>query len=193
MPAKKWVVKLGGSLAAKAELKKWLRVLAIRGKGRVVIVPGGGAFADQVRIAQQQWRFDDTAAHRMSLLAMEQYALMLCALETSLIPVSSLAEIDNVLSDQHVALWFPAAMLLDSIALPRNWDITSDSIAAWLAEQINATHLLLVKQWATEINKMTLDQLQMSGVVDVGFKQFVARACFKASILGKSDSDVFMP
>ena len=187
----KWVVKLGGSLASTPELKKWLQVLAVHGRGRVIIVPGGGPFADQVRIAQQQWGFDDATAHKMAILAMEQYGLMLSRIETDLVVVHSLTDIKKALSSQRLALWFPAKMLFDSSELPLTWDITSDSIAAWLATKTNATNLLLVKHQASEINKSNLDDLQMSGAVDSGFKQLLLDACFHVSILGKSDSDAF--
>ena len=185
------MVKLGGSLAATPELKKWLQVLAAHGKGRVIIVPGGGPFADQVRIAQQQWEFDDATAHKMALLAMEQYGLMLSRIETDLVVVHSLIDINTALSSQQLALWLPAKMLFDSSELPLSWDITSDSIAAWLATKTNATDLLLVKHQAAEINTSNLEDLQMSGTVDSGFKQFLLDACFHVSILGKSDSDAF--
>ena len=39
------VVKLGGSLSGAPELKAWLAALA-GAAGRVVLVPGGGPFAD---------------------------------------------------------------------------------------------------------------------------------------------------
>ena len=49
------VVKIGGSLGKADALRSWLAVLA-RGKGRVVVVPGGGAFADGVREEQRRLR-----------------------------------------------------------------------------------------------------------------------------------------
>ena len=63
------VVKLGGSFAGSVELPAWLDALA-RCAGRVVVVPGGGPFAEAVRAAQPKMRFDDHAAHRMAVLAM---------------------------------------------------------------------------------------------------------------------------
>lgn len=73
-----WVVKLGGSLAASDRLPDWLRSLA--GRSDLVLVPGGGPFADQVRAMQARWGFDDATAHHLALLAMEQFGRMLCAL-----------------------------------------------------------------------------------------------------------------
>ena len=67
-----WIVKLGGSLGRDPVLKEWLDTLVALGSGRVVIVPGGGGFAEEVRDQQELWRFDDLAAHNMAVLAMAQ-------------------------------------------------------------------------------------------------------------------------
>ena len=72
-----WVVKIGGSLSHDPALREWLTRLWEVGGGRVVIVPGGGDFADAVRQYQQEWHFDDLAAHNMCLLAMAQYAILM--------------------------------------------------------------------------------------------------------------------
>src|SRR5215470_1126984 len=77
------IVKLGGSFAFSAHLRDW--IAAIAGcAGRVVIVPGGGPFADAVRSAQAQMGFDECAAHRMGLLAMEQYGCAIRSLHEKL-------------------------------------------------------------------------------------------------------------
>ena len=67
-----WVVKLGGSLQGSPNLRRWLKVIAASA-APVVIVPGGGPFADEVRLAQKRLKFSDAVAHHMALLAMEQY------------------------------------------------------------------------------------------------------------------------
>ena len=54
------VVKLGGSLADWDRLPHCLACLVPLG---LVIVPGGGPFADQVRTAYSRWRFDQATAH----------------------------------------------------------------------------------------------------------------------------------
>ena len=72
------IVKLGGSLARTPHCAAWLDTLAAWG-GPLILVPGGGPFADCVRVAQAAIGFDDAAAHRMALLAMEQFAIVLAA------------------------------------------------------------------------------------------------------------------
>ena len=81
-----WVVKLGGSLARSEALRGWLAVLARAGRGRAVVVPGGGRYADAVRAEQQRWGFDDSTAHSMALLAMDQYGHQLAAIGNQAAP-----------------------------------------------------------------------------------------------------------
>src|SRR5262245_51683374 len=94
------VIKLGGSFAFSADLADW--IAAIAGcAGRVVIVPGGGPFADAVRAAQAQMGFDDCAAHRMALLAMEQYGCAIKSRDEALSLADSLDSIRRRLADNQ--------------------------------------------------------------------------------------------
>ena len=63
----------------------------------MVLVPGGGPFADAVRAAQPRMGFDDRAAHAMALLAMEQYGCALANLAQGLSLAASVAAIRRVL------------------------------------------------------------------------------------------------
>jgi hypothetical protein len=87
-----WIVKLSGSLAEWSPLVDWLKLLARHAADRpIIIVPGGGPFGHAVRNVQDVWRLDDPIAHRMALLAMEQYGLLLQGVCPSLRPAADLA------------------------------------------------------------------------------------------------------
>jgi aspartokinase-like uncharacterized kinase len=169
-----WVVKLGGSLAGSEILRLWLSGLAERAGGRVVIVPGGGLFADAVRKAQLQSHFSDWHAHRMALLAMDQYGWMLLGLENKLGPARSLVEIHGALAEGRVPVWLPSNMLAARTDVPATWDITSDSLAAWLAGQLAAEHLVLVKSVAPGVGSIPVEDVVQRGIVDHGFEEFLA-------------------
>lgn len=138
------VVKLGGSLHRVPELAYCLEALA-GADGETVLVPGGGPFADTVRMVQMQSGISDSAAHHMAMLAMEQYGLMLCDLRPGLVPADSLERIAHTLRQGHTPVWMPAAMCRNAADLPQNWSVTSDSLAAWLATQLSAENLTLIK------------------------------------------------
>src|SRR5882757_2791061 len=93
------VVKLGGSHAFSRHLAGWVEAIAACA-GDVVVVPGGGPFADAVRDAQPKIGFGDEAAHHMALLAMEQYGCALASLKNALVLADSLDAIQRALDDK---------------------------------------------------------------------------------------------
>jgi 5-(aminomethyl)-3-furanmethanol phosphate kinase len=158
------VVKLGGSLAFAPALTEWLAALAAGG-GRAILVPGGGPFANQVRDTQRRRPFDDATAHRMALLAMEQYGLMLCALHPALRPAATRAAIARLRRQGLVPVWLPSAMALGRPEIAESWDVTSDSLAAWLAATLGLRHLVLVKS-APPPEPATAERLAAAGYID---------------------------
>jgi aspartokinase-like uncharacterized kinase len=182
-----WVIKLGGSLAAYPDdLRRWLKELAEAGKGRIVIVPGGSFFADRVRETQKKWGFDDAAAHAMGLRAMEQFGLMLCGLQQGLVPARSEAEIRKVLHENQVPVWLPVQTLASENLSP-SWDVTSDSLAAWLTHRLAAERLMLVKSCPLPEGEMDMMELSRKGIVDAAFTGFVDAAAFDVCLVNRED------
>lgn len=177
------VVKLGGSLAESDALIKCLnRVEQNCRHGEVVIVPGGGAFAGQVRLAQQHWQFDDQIAHRMAILAMQQMALLFKGLKSHFAIAGSLTEIQQQLNLQKIVIWSPDIIELDNAGIQATWDITSDSLAVWLAGILSARELILVKSAMIDPG-LSLHELAERNIVDTAFCDFAARSSFKISIV----------
>jgi aspartokinase-like uncharacterized kinase len=178
-------VKLGGSLATSPLLRPWLDALAA-GAGQLVLVPGGGPFADEVRSMQRRCGFDDPTAHRLALLAMEQYGLMLAGLEPMLRPAATHAGIARVLAAGQVAVWQPTRMALGRKEIPESWDVTSDSLAAWLAAELRADGLLLVKS-APIPAESSVEDLVRLGVVDPLLPAFLARGVAECRFIEAAD------
>jgi len=180
------VIKLGGSFAFSASLRDW--IAAIAGcAGRVVIVPGGGPFADAVRAAQVQMGFDDRTAHRMALLAMEQYGCAIKSRHEALSLADSLDSIRRGLADDQVPVWLPTLMAMGAADIPQSWDVTSDSLAAWLARKIGAERLVLVKQVEPAHGTARVADLAKRDIVDAAFASFHAASGVPAFILGPKD------
>ncbi len=170
-----WVVKLGGSLADWEQLPQCLDHLARLG---VIIVPGGGPFADLVRATQRRWQFDDATAHCMALLAMHQFGRMLAGLERRLRLANTLADLQTYAARGLTAVWLPRPEEIEDSRVAASWDVTSDSLSAWLAGRIAATDLILLKSvhWTPE--HATLERAVADGVVDRAFRQFASAAPF---------------
>jgi aspartokinase-like uncharacterized kinase len=180
-----WVVKLGGSLASAPQLRPWLTALSARDD--VVLVPGGGPFADQVRAAQRQWGFDDAAAHHMALLGMEQYGRMLCALEPALGRAASPPEIERLVAQGKTPVWMPVAMVVDEPEIGHNWDVTSDSLAAWLCCRLEADGLLLIKSTPPASLEDGIATLAGRGILDPAFPLYAERVKGPIRLLSRDD------
>lgn len=185
------VVKLGGSLAREPVLRDWLALLAQAGAaGQAVVVPGGGAFADQVRAAQELWRFSDRVAHAMALLAMDQYARMLCGIEPRLQLAEDEIGMRACWSRGQTAIWLPAASVLHDPSIEASWDVTSDTLAAWLAARLKARALVLVKALAEAELARPLEALAQSGVVDQAFPRALVGRDFAVELVSKTQIEV---
>ncbi len=134
------VVKVGGGLGRDA-----LRALCgtlgeLGGRHPLLVVPGGAGFADAVREADRRLGLRAATAHRMAILGMEQFGWLL----SELIPgAERSADLARVGAGRTTVV-LPAALPLD--ALPASWRVTSDSIAAWVADRVGAGRLVLVKE-----------------------------------------------
>ncbi len=168
-----WVVKIGGSVAGSPALTAWLRVLSPCRKPRVVIVPGGGPFADAVRKAQRASGFDDGPAHRMAMLAMEQFGLMLSGLSPDLHPADSKTAIRTIHRRGGVPVWLPTRMAAASKDIRASWEVTSDSLAAWLAGALDADRLVLVKSAEPPPHPVSAAALSDLGLIDKAFPSFI--------------------
>jgi 5-(aminomethyl)-3-furanmethanol phosphate kinase len=152
----------------------------------VVVVPGGGPFADAVRAAQPRMGFDDRAAHRMALLAMEQFGCALAARGPPLTLADSVAAIRRALRAGGVPVWAPTRMTLAAKDVPWSWEVTADSLAAWLAGVLGAKRLLLVKAIEPPPEPARAVDLVARGIVDPAFPRFLGASGAEAYIAGAS-------
>lgn len=177
------VIKLGGSLAQSEQLAACLEHITAIALTSTIIVPGGGEFANQVRAAQQHWRFDDIAAHHMAILAMQQMAIMFQALQPGWALSSSLSALKQT---QKVSIWFPDPALLNRHSIPASWDITSDSLAAWLADRLAATELIVVKA-APCPSFTTIDSFVEQGILDAAFVEYARNKSYTVKVISSHD------
>jgi aspartokinase-like uncharacterized kinase len=141
------VVKVGGSLLDHHDaLSRTLSALEIVASARsLVIVPGGGPFADAVRAVDQRHTLSSDDAHWMAILGMEQFAVALASRIRNAKLVHGSDGIARAQTRGRIPVLAPYRWLRDSDPLPHSWDVTSDSIAAWIASEIGAGQLILIK------------------------------------------------
>ena len=195
------VLKVGGSLGRGDALEALCRRIShLSENHRLLIVPGGGKFADQVRSAYRQYNLDETTAHYMALLAMDQYGYLLSRLIKGSSLQTDLASACQTAESGQVSILLPSQPVFQTDPLPHSWQVTSDTIAAWVAQQAHSRRLVLLKSvdglfasgdtadsFEGMILEMTVDQLaEHSGGIDEYLPRLLALTPLETWILNGS-------
>lgn len=183
------VLKVGGSLSRGTCLTLLCREISrLSERYRLMVVPGGGEFANQVRETYRRYNLSETAAHRMALLAMDQYGYLLNHLIDGSFLTADLLAACQTAESGRVTILLPSAPVIQADPLPHSWQVTSDSIAAWVAHQTHCQRLVLLKDVdglmagqylenprAELIEELTAEQLaERTGGVDEYLSHFLA-------------------
>ena len=140
------LLKVGGSLALQTEkLRELCAQLSGHSKNqRLIVVPGGGEFADAVRSVNQRFNLSDKIAHQMAILGMDQYGLLLVNLMPNSLPVNDIKQIQVALDSRKLPVFLPSSFMENEDPLENSWNVTSDAIAVYLASRLFIKKVLLV-------------------------------------------------
>jgi aspartokinase-like uncharacterized kinase len=116
----------------------------------LLVIPGGGPFADAVRAVHEAHTLTPDDAHWMAILGMDQYAVLLASRIRNAQLVHRRDELARAPERGRVRVLAPYRWMREADPLPHSWDVTSDSIAAWVACEIGARQLILIKPSAAE-------------------------------------------
>lgn len=183
-----WAIKLGGSLYNSNYLVKYLNAIRECSDKKIVIIPGGGPFADQVRLADEEYEIEPTHAHNMAILAMQQFGYLLASICPDFVLANNKEDIFRAWASSSVVIWEPYVMVRDQCTLDKSWDITSDSLAAWLTGVLNMKNLLLIKSSSVVLKTSELDILAKSECIDKRLPELINHFKINMHVLHKSDS-----
>ena len=171
------VIKLGGSLlewpSVPSALRNWLpkQLPALN-----VLVPGGGAFANAIRQADRDFGLGQESSHWLCIDALSVSARLIAAIIPNARLIATYDQLQAATKaprDAANIVFDPADFLrhhdphLPGSELPHNWTVTSDSIAARLAQTLPADELVLLK--SCDPPAISLSALARSGYIDEQF------------------------
>lgn len=182
------VVKIGGSLSQRGEVARVLALVAAT-RRRIVVVPGGGVHADRVRERQAREGLSDRDAHRLAIEAMEQTGREYLALQPELVAAHTLSSIREAWRRWQVPVWMPARMCARDTRIPEDWSITSDGLAARLAEQLGSVPVLIVKSLRVP-RSVRAEALAALGIIDPAFAAIVRRTGLRWRIAGPGEERI---
>jgi len=181
-----FVIKLGGSLTKDKKILANLcgEIEKLTKKFDLLIVPGGGEFADLVREYDKKFNLPPEISHRMAVLAMDETGFL----------ISGFFDDDDNDNDNKVKIFFPSKFLLElpESELEHSWDVTSDSISAYIAGKLNAEKLIILtdvcglydsdpkkNQDAKLFKKINLNEIKNfpASCVDKKFHEFLKTPC----------------
>lgn len=140
------IVKVGGSLAKNPRTLRTLCLTLNEASKthKLVIVPGGGEFADKVREYYKKFHLSDKAGHQMAILGMDQYGYVLSNLIFEANIVRKIDEVQKKLDLGKIPVFLPSDLFLNRDPLENSWDVTSDSIAVYIAGQLGICKVVLL-------------------------------------------------
>ena len=141
------VIKVGGGLSAEAGALAAVGAAIARAAktAPVLVVPGGGPFADLVRATDAREALSAESAHWMAVAAMDQYAYVVAHHLPGAVVIDDPPAIPRTLAAGAVPVLAPGRWLRAADPLPHSWEVTSDSLAAWIAGALDAEELILIK------------------------------------------------
>lgn len=145
------ILKLGGSLiqSTKRIIKDLIEYDNSSGE-TILIVPGGSIFADTVRKVNAS----EETAHWMAVLAMEQYGYYL-ADGTGIQLIHEL----NI-PEKGLFILLPYELMKKNDELTHSWDVTSDTIAAWIADKLGARFIKVTDVDGIYLNGMLQNEIR---------------------------------
>lgn len=174
------VYKLGGSLLDWSGLPgalDWLR--RRRPEAAALLVVGGGETANVVRRWDEIFELGEERAHWLALESLALNEQLLQTLWPALRPVRSLSQVVSAANEGVPGIVCASCFVrwgekTGAPELPHNWRVTTDSIAAWVADVVAADEFVLLK--STELPpETTLQNASEAGLVDGYFSQAVVR------------------
>jgi aspartokinase-like uncharacterized kinase len=140
------VIKIGGSLAEDPERLRALcaKLSEFAKKYAIVVVPGGGRFADVVRDFDKRFTLSSEVSHEMAVLGMDQFGLLLSQIIPNSCATYLLSDAKQLSEIGVVPVFLPSRLMFQEDPLENSWNVTSDSIAVYVASRLRVAKVLLV-------------------------------------------------
>ncbi|MBW9221192.1 hypothetical protein KKP91_03205 [Methanothermococcus sp. SCGC AD-155-M21] len=137
------IVKIGGSLTHFSEpLLNELKSFS-NAKNKIIIIPGGGKFANVVRELDSNIKMRNRASHRLALLSMDMMGIYFSEL-SDIETVNTLYDAKEILKKKDIVILLPSKIVLSTDELPNSWEVTSDSVAAYISKLLKLNKLIIV-------------------------------------------------
>lgn len=136
-----WVVKVGGSLFPENSVKL-VEAISESTEKEVMIVCGGGSFANHIRDYNNQMNFSATANHESAIMCMDIVGRLLADKISDAEAVFDLNSAKALAKENKIPILLPSRLMHYLDPLEHSWNVTSDSISCYIAQILQAKLLI---------------------------------------------------
>ncbi|MHA1461308.1 MAG: amino acid kinase family protein, partial [Promethearchaeota archaeon] len=147
---------------------------------KIILIPGGGSYANFIRKIDEELKLGDDLAHWMAVYSMNYNGIELNRKYPNL---ECIEELNTFQDAQKIfCVFLPYNYLRNNDTLPHSWDVTSDSIALYVANELNLNQCFLIKdvegiysinkELIKKITTLQYGELKRSGrLAEIGLNQ----------------------
>lgn len=110
---------------------------------KIIVIPGGGTLANFVRSLDDILEIGNDLAHWIAIYSMNYNGIILNRKYPNLESIDKLKTFQD--AKQMFCIFLPYSFLREDDTLPHNWDVTSDSIALYVANKLKLSQCFLIK------------------------------------------------
>ncbi|AAB98446.1 delta 1-pyrroline-5-carboxylate synthetase [Methanocaldococcus jannaschii DSM 2661] len=137
------IVKIGGSLTYDAKpLLKALKNYAKENNKKIVIIPGGGEFANVVRKIDKALNISNSLSHKLAIKCMDLIGEVYA--EIGYIKAyDTLFDLKREIEKEKIAILLPSKILLSTDIAEHSWAITSDSLSLYIGKLLDVREVII--------------------------------------------------
>ena len=165
-----WVIKIGGSWVKNPQLINLIKALErYKSSEDLTLVFGGGCFADSVRTVYSATEMSEKTGNFIALKATELFSYFLKEINDDFFLTSEI----NDFKKKRIKIWLPSKVLKKNKTFIKNWDSTSDSVAAWLHSRISSKGLIFIKSLDLREKKYKINDLKKKKILDMNVDKYL--------------------
>lgn len=137
------LIKIGGSLTYEAEpLLKALKNYAREKNKKIVIIPGGGDFADVVRKIDKTLNISNSLSHKLAIKCMDLIGEVYAEIG-DIKAYDTLFDLKREIEKEKIAILLPSKILLSTDIAEHSWAITSDSLSLYIGKLLDVREVII--------------------------------------------------
>ncbi len=137
------IVKIGGSLTYDAKpLLKTLKNYVKESNKNIVIIPGGGEFANVVRKIDKSLNLSNSLSHKLAIKCMDLIGEIYSEIG-NIKAYDTLFDLKREIKKEKIAILLPSKILISTDISEHSWDVTSDSLSLYIGNLLDVKEIII--------------------------------------------------